>query len=448
MSFLSSLFDPANVFGGNEGGFNLEGVFNPAGGFAREIGANPDWYDNAVQKFGDWQDNIVDFEKDHVKGMWDHFRSNPLGSLVAGTPFSTKVWNKVLNKDWDPQVNQMGGPSDESYKHAEERGIDTGDARGSHQVAGAIAAIIGGGALGAAGGTAGTAAGIGSEAGSALATGAAAGANAWANNQPFWKSALTSGLTNYVGGAVGNYSDGLDNDTWKGIKDTYSDLNNQTGGVLGNTAKGTIGGAMSTGKGKTMGEGAIQGGITGGLGGLFGQGLQGLGMNQAQGDNFGNALARAGMGMYAANQAKKDIGGQIGQLQSLFSGDSPYAQQLQQQLARKDAAAGRRSQYGTRGVELAARLAELNSRNAPQLQNLYNQKSAANMSQYKDLYNVLRSSGLMGQLGDMGKQYFQNYGNYNQGQQQGPLMGYGNFNQGQQAGPPVDYSQPYLDENF
>lgn len=448
MGFLSSLFDPGNVFGGEEGGFNLEGVFNPAGAVGESVGAMPDWYTNASDNINNWTDNIVDFEKSHVTDMWKHFKNNPLGSLVAGTPFSTKVWNKVLNKDWDPQVNQLGGPSNESYDSAERKGVDTSDARGSHQVAGAVAGAMGGGALSGLGATAGQAAGIGSAAGSGLATGAAAGATAWGNDQNFWDAALKSGLTNYAGQVAGESSGGIDNDVWKNLQSNYTALNNQTGGVLGDTVKGAIGGAASAGKGKTMGEGALQGGLTGGLGGLFGQGLQGLGMEQAQGDNFGNALARAGMGMYAANQAKKDIGGQIGQLQSLFSGDSPYAQQLQQQLARKDAAAGRRSQYGTRGVELAARLAELNSRNAPQLNQLYNQKSAANMSQYKDLYNVLRSSGLMGKLGNAGKQYFQGYGDYSGGQQAGPMMGYENFGQGPMQGPMQDFSQSFLNENY
>lgn len=110
--------------------------------------------------------------------------------------------------------------------------------------------------------------------------------------------------------------------------------------------------------------------------GLLGLGgAQQPGQPQQQGGGFGNSVIGGLAGMYLSNRQNKDAKSQISNLGSLFSQDSPYAQQLRQQLARKDAAAGRRSQYGTREVELQARLAELNSRNAPQLQSLYNQKS-------------------------------------------------------------------------
>ena len=62
----------------------------------------------------------------------------------------------------------------------------------------------------------------------------------------------------------------------------------------------------------------------------------------------------------------------------MFGQNSAYSQALRQQLARKDAAGGRRSQYGPREVELQARLAELNSRNAPQLQKLSDSRNSNN----------------------------------------------------------------------
>lgn len=57
------------------------------------------------------------------------------------------------------------------------------------------------------------------------------------------------------------------------------------------------------------------------------------------------------------------------QLSNLFGPSSSYAQQLREQLERKDAAAGRRSQYGTREVELQARLAGLAAQYAPGMNN-------------------------------------------------------------------------------
>lgn len=77
-----------------------------------------------------------------------------------------------------------------------------------------------------------------------------------------------------------------------------------------------------------------------------------------------NALGQ----LFAATQANKGLSGvsannaavsqQIQALSNMFSPSSPYAQQLRQTLERKDAAAGRRSQYGPREAQLMAALAE------------------------------------------------------------------------------------------
>ena len=49
----------------------------------------------------------------------------------------------------------------------------------------------------------------------------------------------------------------------------------------------------------------------------------------------------------------------------LYSQNSPYAQQLRQSLAAKDAAAGRRSQYANREVQLQSNLAHMASQQIP-----------------------------------------------------------------------------------
>lgn len=89
-------------------------------------------------------------------------------------------------------------------------------------------------------------------------------------------------------------------------------------------------------------------------------------------------------------QSRKNAG-QYGQLannlSSLYSPNSPYAQQLQQTLMRSDAASGRRSQVGPRSVELQARLADLNSRNAPELARLY---ASQQNNQGQQLQSLLR----------------------------------------------------------
>jgi len=115
------------------------------------------------------------------------------------------------------------------------------------------------------------------------------------------------------------------------------------------------------------------------------------------GGGFGSSVLGGLAGLYLGNKQGNAINGQIGGLNSLFGQNSPYAQQLRQQLDRKDAAAGRRSQSGTREVELQARLAELNSRNAPQLQSLYNQQNGNRNLMINTLMNNKGLQGLFKQ---------------------------------------------------
>ena len=84
-------------------------------------------------------------------------------------------------------------------------------------------------------------------------------------------------------------------------------------------------------------------------------------------------------GIYSSNQAQNNAQGvtnqanvsqnlansQANTLANMYGPNSPYAAQLREQLGRKDAAAGRNSQYGPREVELQARLADAATRNAP-----------------------------------------------------------------------------------
>lgn len=68
--------------------------------------------------------------------------------------------------------------------------------------------------------------------------------------------------------------------------------------------------------------------------------------------------------------AQTALSNQMTSLSSMYGQDSPYAQALRQRLDRKDAAAGRRSQYGPREVELQAHLAGLQPQVANSMSNL------------------------------------------------------------------------------
>ena len=111
---------------------------------------------------------------------------------------------------------------------------------------------------------------------------------------------------------------------------------------------------------------------------------------------MGNVLGTLGS-LYQGYQGSRDIGGQIKGLQSLYGQNSPYSQMLRQQLERRDAAGGRRSQYGPREVELQAKLAEMNSRNAPTLAGLYDRKMANRNMMLKGLgYGYDQMGGIGG----------------------------------------------------
>jgi hypothetical protein len=62
--------------------------------------------------------------------------------------------------------------------------------------------------------------------------------------------------------------------------------------------------------------------------------------------------------MYNANEQRKRYDDLLSRLDSLYAVDSPYATQMADELARRDSAAGRGSQYGPRSVELAAKLTD------------------------------------------------------------------------------------------
>jgi hypothetical protein len=170
-----------------------------------------------------------------------------------------------------------------------------------------------------------------------------------------------------------------------------------------------------------------------------------------------------GLGLYNANQARQDANTQIGNInasQAQFGPDSPYAQQLRQKLERQDAAGGRRSQYGSREVELQARLAEVNanqqSRNAPALSQLYQQRQGSTNSVGRDIASILARSGAMKGLSPMVAGLFKRRLPFDQGDERdiglndgySTSMGQTDFSAGNQGYDSYDYQGdqgPYYD---
>ena len=92
-------------------------------------------------------------------------------------------------------------------------------------------------------------------------------------------------------------------------------------------------------------------------------------------NNFGS-IAEGLAGIYQANRQRK----QAAELMNMMGGRrGAYESQLRNNLSRRDAASGRRSDYAGRETQLQAALAELDSRNAPALMNLSNMKLGGQM---------------------------------------------------------------------
>lgn len=137
--------------------------------------------------------------------------------------------------------------------------------------------------------------------------------------------------------------------------------------------------------------------------------LQSMGVSVGGGKGLGNIGDMAGslFGMYNANKQKKKLQEQQSQLQSLFSPNSPYAQQMRQRVERKDAAAGRRSQYGPREAQLAAILADRQAQTMPQQQTYANAIGGYDNAMVN---NLLKGSGSLMNM-------------YRPGQASAPVMG-------------------------
>jgi hypothetical protein len=134
----------------------------------------------------------------------------------------------------------------------------------------------------------------------------------------------------------------------------------------------------------------------------FQQFMGSLGLDNGIPNPFGGANVPIGdfagglMGLYSAinqrNRAKSFSRG----LANMYGPNSPYAQQLEKRLLTKDAAAGRRSQYGPREVELQARLAEIASRNTPYMNAAMNAETQGNNATFRSILGLGKLFGLGG----------------------------------------------------
>lgn len=120
------------------------------------------------------------------------------------------------------------------------------------------------------------------------------------------------------------------------------------------------------------------------------------------------------MDLYNRYRINKQQRGLAKGLEGLYAPGSPYAQILERNLMRADAASGRRTQVAPRQVELQARLADAASRQAPTLNSIYGQMGANRNMGLFDIYRMMaggpNGGGGLNMLRDLGR-YFQPQGN-------------------------------------
>jgi hypothetical protein len=181
-------------------------------------------------------------------------------------------------------------------------------------------------------------------------------------------------------------------------------------GTLAGTAfGGPLGGFLGGQLGSALGGAGFGGAENAGQG--FGGSNSSNGPGNAGGGGSGlNDILQALGGAYMGNRATGQYNSAINSLNDLYSPNSPYAQMMRQQLERRDAASGRRSQYGNREVELAAALANSHAQalTSNGYGNLMKQRGTAQNQGLNTLLALMSKGGPLNGLANKGVGMVQN----------------------------------------
>jgi hypothetical protein len=105
----------------------------------------------SLSRVGDFIANNAKFEVSRGDDQIAALKKDPermfMGPLGA-TTVGTKLSNRVLGTDYDPIVNQLGGPTNKQFSNAAAAGIDTRDAGLVHTIIHAIVSFYAGGYFG------------------------------------------------------------------------------------------------------------------------------------------------------------------------------------------------------------------------------------------------------------------------------------------------------------
>jgi hypothetical protein len=101
--------------------------------------------------------DLLGFELFNLKDMWKGIKKDPERLFLgAAEPLGSSLWGGILGKDYEPLIDQMGGPYGGSaisafgntdggvYGRAEAAGIDTNAGRNMNNIAHIVAALMAG----------------------------------------------------------------------------------------------------------------------------------------------------------------------------------------------------------------------------------------------------------------------------------------------------------------
>lgn len=209
-------------------------------------------------------------------------------------------------------------------------------------------------------------------------------------SNPFAKAALSMIDKQGVFGPVSMVANIANKGATQGNKGAGQGFGSAFGSMIG-SALGPVGSMVGGALGGYAGQSL--GGVTAneGMQGVPGQGTDGLGGGGMLGD-----LAGGLAGMYMGNRAKGQYNQAINSLNDIYSPNGVYAQQLRQQLERRDAASGRRSQYGPREAQLMAALADRQAQtlSSPGYANLMQQRGNAQNQGLNTLLALMSKNNL------------------------------------------------------
>jgi hypothetical protein len=360
-----------NFVGNNSTLFDAVGGTGGFDNYMKERGASLGWNSEALGDF-QFSDNSKKFGatlEDALKG----FTRSRTG--YAGMD------DGRINLLRDASGNIVSNSSPYSYDPAKETLTEV-----MKGIALQLAVAGGASALGGSGGVGSTAVMPGEFGGLELAGNGLAGGAGTAAGSPYALSGGSFGTS----GAIGSTS----------LTSAGAGLVPTTGALA--EGGGILGGALATAGGAGTGLSALLGDIAkSNTGQSIVKNLVGGNKNSGGSGGFdlGSLLQNIAQ-IYQGNRQQESAKGLYDSLASQFGPDSAYAKQLRQELDRRDAASGRRSQYGPREVELQAKLADQMTKNLTTMTALMDKSNSGLTSQLQAGLKLGEDSGLSSIFGD------------------------------------------------